>query len=277
MNSELRKIIEEDIKRCDEHQQNEGSYELYQALMGKYNGVFPGFSDDIPQMGKVGGLGPSNYKPELNAIKEKLNLLLALDNEKDPLYEFKKMFEVDLENVKVAVSDKSNRDTPEVAKQELYSEVTAKYHPYITKFSKGLYEYYEQQEIYEIVSGKTLFFNLGQIYNKMLLFKTLGYPGLLEKTKETPATVFHITNTNENHNVNTVTFEGVRKQIENMSALPDREIDEILEKVNELEKIVSSKERKSKKWESAKGIIKWIADKGVDVGISLLPLLIQIQ
>lgn len=277
MNSELRKVIEEDIKRCEEHKEKEGSYKLYQVLIGKYNGVFPNFSDDIPKTGKVSTGGPFNYLPELNAIKEKLSLLLAMDNENDPLYEFKKMFEADLANVKDAVADKNNINTPEAAKQELYSEITAKYHPYIVKFSKGLYEYYEQQEIYEVVSGETLFFNLGQIYNKMVSFKALGYPGLLEKTKEVPAAVVNITNTNENHNVNTITFEDVRKQIENMSALPDKEIDEILSKVDELEKIITSKDRKSKKWENAKNIIQWIADKGVDVGIALLPLLLQIQ
>ena len=47
--------------------------------------------------------------------------------------------------------------------------------------------------------------------------------------------------------------------------------------INELEKIVKSSDRKSKKWENAKGIVKWIADKGVDVGIALLPLLLQIK
>ena len=62
-----------------------------------------------------------------------------------------------------------------------------------------------------------------------------------------------------------------------MSALPDTEIEEILNKIDELEKIVKSSERKSKKWENAKSIIKWIADKGVDVGIALLPLLLQIK
>ena len=69
----------------------------------------------------------------------------------------------------------------------------------------------------------------------------------------------------------------VIKEIENMSALPDAEIEEILYKINELEKIVKSSDRKSKKWENAKGIVKWIADKGVDVGIALLPLLLQIK
>ena len=86
-----------------------------------------------------------------------------------------------------------------------------------------------------------------------------------------------ITNTNENKVDINISFSDVRKEIENMSALPDTEIEEILNKINELEKIVKSPDRKSKKWENAKGIVKWIADKGVDVGIALLPLLLQIK
>lgn len=90
-----------------------------------------------------------------------------------------------------------------------------------------------------------------------------------------------INNTNNNANTNTVTlditFDQARERIENMSSLKDSEIKEILKKVDELEKIVQSKDKKTKKWENAKGIIKWVADKGVDVGIALLPLLLQIQ
>lgn len=78
-----------------------------------------------------------------------------------------------------------------------------------------------------------------------------------------------ITNTNENKVDINISFSDVRKEIENMSALPDGEIEEILNKINELEKIVKSSDRKSKKWENAKGIVKWIADKGVDVGIGI--------
>ena len=86
-----------------------------------------------------------------------------------------------------------------------------------------------------------------------------------------------ITNTNENKIDINISFNDVRREIENMSALPDTEIEEILHKIDELEKIVKSSDRKSKKWENAKGVIKWIADKGVDVGIALLPLLLQIK
>ncbi len=33
--------------------------------------------------------------------------------------------------------------------------------------------------------------------------------------------------------------------------------------------IIKSSDCKMKKWKNAKGIIKWIADKGVDVGIAV--------
>ena len=53
-------------------------------------------------------------------------------------------------------------------------------------------------------------------------------------------------------------------------------IEEILEKVNQLEEIVNSNDRKSKKWSKAKDLVKWVADKGVDVGTALLPIILQI-
>ena len=110
----------------------------------------------------------------------------------------------------------------------------------------------------------------------MLSFKALEYPSLKETVPQSVPMV-QITNTNKNKVDVNISFSDVRKEIENMSALPDAEIEEILYKINELEKIVKSSDRKSKKWENAKGIVKWIADKGVDVGIALLPLLLQIK
>ena len=56
-----------------------------------------------------------------------------------------------------------------------------------------------------------------------------------------------------------------------------RYLEEIHKRINELEKIVNSKESNSTKWSKAKDIIKWVADKGVDVGIALLPLLLKIS
>ncbi len=278
MTTELLEIMQKDIKRCEEAQgSNEGTYRLYQALIAKYNGIFEGFEKDIPTSGKTTfGGGEFNYRPELNAIKEKLELLIVTDNDKDSLFSFKVMYEEDLESLRKAISDSENRETPESAKLQLYKDVTAKYHPYIPKLSDGLYQYIQSCAFYDDVSGKTLFHNLKQVYNKMLSFKALGYPSLKEAIPQSVPMV-QITNTNENKVDINISFSDVRKEIENMSALSDAEIEEILNKINELEKIVQSSDRKSKKWEKAKGIVKWVADKGVDVGIALLPLLLQIK
>ena len=59
------------------------------------------------------------------------------------------------------------------------------------------------------------------------------------------------------------------------SEFTDKEIDEILEKINEIENICKSNNRKTKKWEKVKKIIIWLMDKGVDVTIQLIPSIIN--
>lgn len=278
MNTELLEIIREDIKRCEKAQaSNVGTSALYQALLAKYNGIFEGFGEDIPELLKACVPGKEfDYRPELKAIKEKLELMIAADKDKDPLYDFKVMYEEDLKSLEEAIADIENEETFEESKLQLYKDVTARYHAYVPKLNEGLYRYNKACSFYEDVTGEALFYNLRQIYNKLLSFKALGYPSLKEAISPSAPTV-QITNTNENKVDIHISFNDVRREIENMSALPEAEIEEILGKISELENIVKSADRKSKKWEKAKGIIKWIADKGVDVGIALLPLLLQIK
>lgn len=102
----------------------------------------------------------------------------------------------------------------------------------------------------------------------------------VELAKESSAVHNHNINNVENKNIinNTmnISFEDARKTINDMSSLPENEIEEIQSKINALEEIVNSKESKCKKWSKAKDIIKWVADKGVDVGVALLPLILKI-
>lgn len=274
MDEKVIELIKKDIARCEQQTVNEGSYQLYQALMGKYNGLFPGFSDDIPKSGKVSAGGAFNYRPELNAIKEVLELKLIIEQSKDPLFEFKNMFSQDIDSLKRVVDIES--DVSEEEKKRLYWSVTAKYHPYVPKLGEGLYSYLAEQGFYGGVEGSSLDYNLQQIYNKLCAFKALNYPGLDAVATSSPNTVVNITNNNENKNTMNVTFDSVRKTIDSMTSLPEEDIEEIKDKIFVLEKIVNSKESKSKKWSKAKDIIKWVADKGVDVGIALLPLILKI-
>lgn len=278
MTEELKSIIKTDIERCDKHTSIEGSSALFEALISKYNGTFPDFEKEIPSSGKCTTLGTEfDYRPELNAIKEKLQVILATEKSNDPLYDFKTMVDEDLDSLQFALSDFRNSQTPECAKQQLYQEITAKYHTCIAKLGYGLYNYNFASEFYDEVSGESLIHNLRQIYNRILTYKKLGYPGLQEKANSSPTTVIQVTNNNENHMDVDISFHSVREKIQGMSALPETEIDEILRKIDEIESIVHSSDRKAKKWENVKNVIKWIADKGVDVGITLLPLLLQIK
>ena len=73
-----------------------------------------------------------------------------------------------------------------------------------------------------------------------------------------------------------ITFEQVRSQIEGMSSLTDEQTREVLEKISEIEETVKSTDSKKNKWEKIKPILKWLADKSCDVGVALLPLILQI-
>lgn len=74
-----------------------------------------------------------------------------------------------------------------------------------------------------------------------------------------------------------VSFDQVRKDIENMSFLSNEETNDILKRITDIENILKSDEIKKKKWERVTPIIKWIADKSFDVGIALLPLVLKIS
>lgn len=199
--------------------------------------------------------------------------------------EFIKMVEDDINSLNEALADISNTETLEYAKVELYKDLTAKYHSYIPKFGDGLYGYYSELSFYDDVTGEPLYHNLRQIRNKMQAFKATGYHLLFPISEEQNGSIvvnanYSSQNSNNNYNENNntihISFDQVRRQIENMTSLSNAEFEEILSKIDELEHIVKSSDRKAKKWGNANEIIKWIADKGVDVGIAILPLLLQI-
>ena len=282
MNSELIKVIKKDIDRCKAHTEAKGSEQLFQALLVKYNGVFPGFGDDIPQSGKAAIPGSAfDFTPELNAVCEKLEMQLLIMSKGDPLYGFKSMYTDDLTRLEKVVNATDGKFREE-DKRKLYKEVTAKYYPYIPKLGEGLEGFAEEFGYFEEVSGSSLEDNLAQVFYKMTAYQSLGYPGLTE-TAAKSGPVINVTTTNENHNTNensntiSLSFDNVRAKIDDLTSLPYEEMEEIHAKIDALEEIVKSKDGKSKKWARAKDIIKWIADKGVDVGIALLPLLLEIK
>lgn len=68
-----------------------------------------------------------------------------------------------------------------------------------------------------------------------------------------------------------------RKQVEDMTSLTNIETQEILEKIIEIENAVKVNDSKKTKWEKIKPALKWLADKSLDVGMVILPLLLKLQ
>lgn len=116
--------------------------------------------------------------------------------------------------------------------------------------------------------------NLETMRQKLILFKAMGYENqFAEKAVDNGVTIHNTNRMDVNVNI---TFPEARAKVEDMSSLKEEEIQEILQKIDELEQLVNSKDRKTKKWDAAKEIIKWIAEKGIDVGLTLLPLLMKL-
>ena len=88
-----------------------------------------------------------------------------------------------------------------------------------------------------------------------------------------PSTQVNVT-TNVNLNV---TFEQARAKIEDMTSLTNEETQAVLEKIDEIEQVIKGNGSKKSKWEKVKPVLVWLADKSCDVGIALLPLLLQIS
>lgn len=62
-----------------------------------------------------------------------------------------------------------------------------------------------------------------------------------------------------------------------MTFLTEEQTQEVLEKISEIEKVVRGSESKKTKWETIKPVLVWLADKSFDVGMTLLPLLLQLK
>ena len=150
---------------------------------------------------------------------------------------------------------------------DLHSRLISKYLKIIDGFDEHLQSFFCDDD------GKNCKKNLETMRQKLELFQAMNYENIYSDNTGNALTINNANSVDVSVNVS---FSDVRKQVEDMTALKEEEIQEILQKIDELEKIANSNERKTKKWERAKGFLKWLADKSVDVGIALLPLIMKI-
>lgn len=159
---------------------------------------------------------------------------------------------------------------------KLHREMDGKYQACIKKWYEGLWCTDKEATIiwYQSLrmSPDSVQENLEMMKAKLETYKYQMNAVQLPKPEVSNSQVVNVTNS---VNVN-VTFEQVRKEVEEMTSLTNKDTEEILEKISEIEEVVKSKDSKKSKWEKVKPVLTWLADKSCDVGIALLPLLLKI-
>lgn len=95
-------------------------------------------------------------------------------------------------------------------------------------------------------------------------------------------TTIAINNYNTNNNTNSqnidvdfsIEIENAKHQIED-ACLSESQEKEVLEKIEELRRIIESKESKKTRWAKIKEFFKWVAEQGIQVASIVVPLLVN--
>lgn len=177
----------------------------------------------------------------------------------------------DVETINNAISEKKIDEY-----ESVHMMMDGKYGAYVPDWGKGMYGYNPDFGFnYEYIGESSLEHNLTLMSSKLQ-----GYALGLETPKKTsnrPINEVNVSVVNTNEVNVSLSFEQARERVQDMTSLTDEQTQEILDKITELEEIINSKDKKKTKWEKAKSVLVWLADKSFDVGMTLLPLLLKIQ
>lgn len=157
---------------------------------------------------------------------------------------------------------------------KLHRELDGKYQACIKDWYKGLWGFSPTTQAIHYSgiedSQGCVRENLEMMKAKLETFKYQMNAISLPKPPETNITV--------NNTVSiSLSFEEAKQKIEDMTALNREQTDEILSKIDELEKISKENTSRKSKWEKVKPIISFALDKGADVAIAILSLIVQMK
>lgn len=282
MQNDLIKELEIDIERCKKGMQEvKNSEALYLEMVNKYSVKYNNFKSSIMTRCRTVPAKEKehDYCEEVKNVGEKLKMLVIIEKENDPYYQFKYELESDIKKIQ------ENLTSNDEKLYQLEKEIMAKYSNVIQNLDEGLLGYNKSQKLLMRIVTRSLQDNLKTLCFKLIGFKNAGYPTLKNNAhSNVPNSSIVVNNQQITNSSNSLTntidinvnFQNARDKIDEMSTLSASERKEIIDKIDEIENVIKSELSKNKKWDKLNGIIKWIADKGVDVATSLLPLLLQL-
>ena len=159
--------------------------------------------------------------------------------------------------------------------ESVHISIDGKYGAYIPNFGHSMYGYSPQFGFnYECIEGEALKHNLGLMKAKLQGY-ICDFPALTDSAASQNNISVTVPVTNE-INID-ITFEQAKQQIEDMPGLTDADTEKIKSQIDELENIAKEHTPKKKKWEKVKPILKFALDKGADVAITIMGLVMQMK
>lgn len=199
--------------------------------------------------------------------------------------QIKRDIQKDIDEIQ-SLLEQNNSTEDELTK--LHIKIDGKYQSKITTWGKSCYNWYDKNGFdYNYMGIDALRHNLLNVKSKLEGYlQTFTLVPVVPSNSKTINYINNNTNNNTNNNKNEnsntniseikIDFKEIEKNISNMESLTSAETTEALEKLKELEKIYNSKESRKAKWETAKKILVWVADKSVDVAIAYFPVIMSI-
>lgn len=197
--------------------------------------------------------------------------------------QIKRDIQKDIDEIQSLLEQNNSRED-ELTK--LHIKIDGKYQSKITTWGKSCYNWYDKNGFdYNYMSIDSLRHNLLNMKSKLEGYlQTFTLVPIVPSNSKTVNYINNNTNTNNNKNDNSnininevkIDFKQIEKTINDMESLTSAETKEALEKLKELENIYNSKGSRKTKWETAKKILIWVADKSVDVAIAYFPVIMSI-
>ena len=156
---------------------------------------------------------------------------------------------------------------------ETHKLIDGKYQACIDGWSNGLYGWIPERGFYyEDLDKETMKENLATMKPKLLAYIE-GWNEINIDTSDKQDI-----NVMVNNNISIeISFKDARQKIEDMPGLNQADTEEIQSKINELENISHEGITKKKKWEKVKPILLFALDKGSDVAITIMGLILQMK
>ena len=124
-------------------------------------------------------------------------------------------------------------DRDEQKGKDLHLELITKYPPYVSHFGDSLYNYNSQYGfvLMEHFGGDSMIHNLSVMKSRLIAFKSFGYRNSKSVVSDNSINIENTLAATQNQTVN-ISFEDVKRKIEEMTGLSDAETKEALEKID---------------------------------------------